>query len=203
MSIRRTGVCALLVTGMLAVSGCGLFETRDPIVSEGDDSIWQTPTTPEIIIDNLEAALEAGNFSDYLRAFTTDFVFRPDEADVAQLAISRPGEMVYEGWDRDVETQVAETIFGAVDDVDVSFVFLDEVFIAAGRILEYDYVLSLTTAGSVTEKRGEVWFQVRNESGEWLIFDWEDIANAPQADSWGLFKGQSRPSTGRRAPAAP
>ncbi|NNE44453.1 MAG: hypothetical protein HKN12_09605 [Gemmatimonadetes bacterium] len=189
--LRGPRVSAVLMTAVL-ISGCGLFETRDPVVSSGDDSLWQVPVTPDIIVTNLEVALETSNFTDYARALTEDFVFRADAADIAQLEIDRPGEMVFEGWDRDVEAATAATIVDAADEIDVEFVLTDDILVPAGRLVKYDYTLERVVGTAVLVNSGEAWFQVRNEAGEWYIFDWEDIASSSENDSWGLLKGLSR-----------
>jgi hypothetical protein len=183
----------LLAAGVFPLGACGLFETREPIISTGSESLWVSPTTPQIVVDNLEAAFEASNFTDYARALTQDFVFHADDSDVAQMAIDRPGEMVYDGWTRDVEAQTAEIIRGPVDDLSLSLVAFDEDIVGSDRLLKYQYTLTLTTGTQVDQRSGEAWLLIRQEpSGEWFIYDWEDIASSTTDMSWGLLKGQNR-----------
>jgi hypothetical protein len=175
-------------------AGCDLFETRTPPpVDQGGTDQWQPPTAPRTIVENLERALEGANFGNYRRAFAEDFVFRADASDVARLQIDRPGEAVFEGWDRDVEGDTAETIRQAVQQIELVLDLFDEIITPEGRLLKYNYTLTLTASTGVTARRGEAWFDIRAEpNGEWFIYDWEDVANAAGFESWGLLKGRNR-----------
>lgn len=182
------------VLGALGGAGCELFATREPPpVDEGTEGIWQPPTSPRIVVENLERALEAPSFSDYERALTEDFVFRPDDADVVRIGLERPGETPYENWDREVERQTAEAISQSADSVALTLELFEETPIASAQLIKYRYDLTLFSTGTGTTYEGEAWFQIRQElNGDWLIFDWEDVASTSGA-SWGLLKGKSRP----------
>lgn len=181
---------------LLLLSGCGLFPTRTPSEAEGGESVWLTPVAPNIIVENLRSAFEAGNFGDYERTMTEDFRFLPDQSDVFAIEVIRPGEGVYLGWDRTVETRTAEVIFGSVSALNLELPIIQEEIITEGRLLKYRYELTLTPAsGDPTIYAGEAWFRTRQEpgSGEWYIFEWEDIASVPLSQSWGYLKGLNRP----------
>jgi hypothetical protein len=186
---------ALLALAALALpgAGCGLFDVRDAVEGGGEDSVWVPPTSPEIVVANLEAALEAGIFGDYLRAFTEDFAFVPDAADVVQLSIERPGEPVFEGWTREVETQVAEAIETGAESLELALVFLSEQILDEGRLHKYSYVLTLQRGGEVDVHQGEAWLEIRQVTGgEWLIHAWQDVITPETVESWGRLKGRNR-----------
>ena len=65
-------------------------------------------------------------FTDYQRALTDDFTFKPDERDVTTYEQERPGENVYGGWTAEVETQVAESIWTSATELELTLVFLEE-----------------------------------------------------------------------------
>jgi hypothetical protein len=189
-SPRLAAVLALAA----ALGGCDLFATREPEVEGSQESLWTPPTSPEIVVTNLELAFEIGNINDYQRALTADFVFRADASDVAQLEIDRPGEMVFDGWDRDVEVSTVTVIRGSADSVAVSLVQFDDDLGETVRLLKYDYVVRIFGGGAESAFEGEAWFQVAQQgNGEWLIQDWEDVASVAAAESWGILKGQNRP----------
>ena len=197
MRIPLRALAPALVIGALPWTlgaGCDLFATREPDVSEGTESLWQPPTSPNIVVENLRLALEAGNFTDYRRALTDDFVFLADGTDVAQIELERPGEMTFEGWGRDVEGATAETLRGAVETLRLVLNELDEDIEPGGRLIKYGYTLTLTSAGGApTTYAGEAWYRVRQEpGGQWFIYEWEDVANSPTFSSWGLLKGRNR-----------
>jgi hypothetical protein len=174
----------------LLASGC-LFKTRTPIVGEGERSFWEPPTTPEIIVRNLETAFENGVFNDYSRALTEDFVFQPDGADSAQIEIERPGEQVFVGWNREVETEAAQTIKDSADSVDVVFTLFSDELIGDDHLRKEDYVLTLFQGGGEVAYVGQAWFLIRQTSGEWFIYEWEDVRTS-DAPTWGLLKGRNR-----------
>lgn len=188
----RTAFLAPLL--LVLASGCDLFATRQPIVESAEQSLWTPPTEPEIVVTNLELAFEIGNFNDYQRALTEDFTFRPDNSDVVQLDLEYPGQDVFADWTREVEVATAQTIWNAADSVFVDFTQFDDDLGQTVRLLKYDYVLTLRTAGqedSIWE--GQAWFTtVQQPNGEWLIQDWEDVASSASRESWGRLKGRNR-----------
>ncbi len=192
---RRAARLALILFAAMFLpgAGCNLFETREPEGGSGSINIWVPPTRPEIIVQNLLAALEAGSFGDYQRAFAPDFDFVPDGTDMAQLQIERPGEEVYAGWNKDVETQVAESIYGTARSLDLRLVFFQEQLLQEGRLHKYDYTLTLETTSGVNVYQGQAWFTIVQQfNGDWLIAGWQDVITPQTVESWGRLKGRNR-----------
>jgi len=181
-----------VVSALFLSGGCSLFETRDPILAGGDDSVWVQPTEPEIVVENLRLAFERAIFNDYIRALTDDFTFVPDASDVAQLEIDFPGQPVYDGWDRTVESDVAEAIRTPADSVRVTFGEPIREDSPEDVLLKYEYLLWVFAGGDSTAHEGEAWFRTRASAGEYRIFEWEDIASSTTRPSWGLLKGRNR-----------
>jgi hypothetical protein len=176
---------------LMAAAGCGMFETREPEEGEGEQSLWQPPTSPEIIVRNLEVAFENGIFNDYERALTPDFTFHPDLADSLDVEGGRPG--AFANWTRDVEVQTASAIFASADSL-ILLLGVPSIEIEGDdRLMKQNYLLTLLTAGGSTIYEGDVWFWVRQVGGEWYIYHWEDIATSSSRRSWGFLKGNSRP----------
>jgi hypothetical protein len=189
--VRSGIVCAALG----AIVGCGFFETRDPQEGEGEETFWQPPTSPQIIVVNLEVAFENRIFNDYRRALTADFVFRPDPADSVQISIDTGGSPVFVNWDRDVEVSVAEQIAVGADSINVSFsIGTEDILDNGDRLLKKVYRLTVVRGGATVVYDGEAWLWTRQvANGEWYIFRWEDIRSVPPpAVSWGYLKGDSR-----------
>ncbi|MFN8178507.1 MAG: hypothetical protein U0167_11270 [bacterium] len=184
---------AIALAAILPGAGCNLFEARKPAEGGTSNTVWTPPTTPNIVVENLRLALEAGIFGDYSRAFTDDFTFVPDATDVVQLGIERPGQAVFDGWTRDVETQVAESIRTAATSLDLQLVFSSEQIVAEGRLQKYDYTLTLTTATRTDVYQGQAWFEIHPiPGGEWRIARWEDVITPQTNESWGRLKGRNR-----------
>ena len=185
---------ALVLVAALYLPGAGcLLSTRTAERGEGGGSVWVPPTSPEIVVQNLQAALEAGIFGDYTRAFTDDFAFEPDGADVVQLSIERPGEDVFADWTRDVETQVAEAISGGATEVTLGLTLLTEQLVDEGRLQKYMYTLTVVRGGAPQVYQGQAWFVIRQEAtGDWLIAHWLDVITPDTVESWGRLKGRNR-----------
>jgi hypothetical protein len=195
MTRRRWLELALLALGatFLPGAGCGLFDTREPDTASGGNTVWTPPTSTEIVVQNLQLALEAAIFGDYNRAFLDDFVFVPDPSDVVQLSIERPGEPVYSGWTKDVETQTAENYRTTATSLDLQFTFLSEQVLPEGRLHKYDYTLTLTLPTAVEVYKGQAWFEIHQApSGDWYIARWEDYITPSTVESWGRLKGRNR-----------
>lgn len=185
----------VVVAGLLfGGSGCSLFETRSPEAGSSE-SDWVPPLIPAQIVTNLEVALESGDFNDYQRTFVEEFFFVPDQTDVAQIAIERPGEAVYDDWSRDVETDTMEQVFSTSDSLRVDFNLFEERIEGEVTQLRYRYTLRRYRSGEVDELQGEAWYRVGQVlGGEWYILEWEDVISEETGTggSWGLLKGRER-----------
>lgn len=190
---HRAGIAGLFAAAFLlmALAGCGLFDTREPVEGEGGQSFWQPPTSPEIIVRNLEVAFENGIFNDYERALTIDFTFHPDLADSLDVEGGRPG--AFANWTRDVEVETAAAIHATADSLMLVLVPNSTEIVGDDRLLKQSYVLTLLTVGGSTVYEGDVWFWVRQVAGEWFIYHWEDISTSSSRRSWGFLKGNTRP----------
>jgi hypothetical protein len=174
-------------------AGCGLFETRQPQTGDETAGNWVPPTQAEIAVENLQRAFEGGVISDYQRSLTDDFIFTPDDSDVATFQQERPGEDVYGDWTTQVEVQTAEAIRTGASELSLTLTFLTEELVPTGRLRKYQYVLLVTEAGTTTDYRGEAWFTISQiTGGDWAISAWEDVASDPQIQSWGYLKGANR-----------
>jgi hypothetical protein len=179
--------CALFV---LLFAGCGAFDTRNPIIGTGQISRWEPPTSPEIIVRNLEVALEDGNFNDYQRALTSDFVFHPDAADSFEIELNRPG--AFANWNRDVEVQTAQTIETSADSLRLTVSPPTQEIVGDDRLLKQTYILTLEKVTGEESFEGEAWLWTRQVAGEWFIYRWRDIRTSEDLRSWGFLKGDRR-----------
>lgn len=194
MTMRWLKLSAVGVGLALGVAGCSLFDARSPEAGDSE-SDWVAPLIPDQIVTNLEVALESGDFNDYRRTFVEEFVFLPDQTDVAQIAIERPGEEVYEDWDRDVETETMEQVFSSSDSLRVDFTKFEERIEGETIQMFYRYTLLRYRGAEVDDLRGEAWYRVGQVlGGEWYILEWEDVISDETGveGSWGLLKGRER-----------
>ncbi len=98
--IRRIAVPLCLI---LLAAGCGIFETRQPQAPQQGRSDFQPPTSPDIVIQNLENAISDRNVDNYLSCLSDTnfggrtFVFVPT-ADVY-----RQYQYIFANWDKNSE----------------------------------------------------------------------------------------------------
>ncbi len=184
----------LPLAALVGCAACGFFETREPEEGGGNETFWEPPTSPQIIVRNLELAFENKIFNDYRRALTVDFVFRPDPSDSFQIAIDRPGVPVFTLWDREVESSTAEQIAADADSIQLVFdLGTEEIVGDDDRLLKKTYTLTIMRAGTLNLYKGEAWLWVGQVVNEWYIYRWEDVRREPfPALTWGYHKGQRR-----------
>ena len=70
--IRRLAAATIIpaCAVLLLLSGCDIFQTRDPQAPTQGTSSITPPTRPEIVLDNFRAAIEQDNADNYVRSFS-------------------------------------------------------------------------------------------------------------------------------------
>jgi len=194
--MRFNGVCAVFFLMSFAVCGCGLFEPRTPEVP-GKTGTWIPPTTPEIVLENIQSSMTQKVISNYVQNFTTDFVFHPDPSDSIDLSATQPN--VYDNWTRSVDSTVTQAIFDDVASFDlITFTKRDTtIFVDPDHcVFYYKYLLQVTfKAGGSEYFRGLVEYHLRREGGaNWYVFVWIDKRDPsfPSSRTWGNLKGTER-----------
>ncbi len=91
-------VCAIL----LQAPGCSLFDPREPEDPGEVQDPTQPPTSPSMVMYNLDLALEARSITIYSACLDTSFVFTADPADAVEYGGS-PWNYDFDAWDYDAE----------------------------------------------------------------------------------------------------
>jgi len=181
-------IVASFFVSLLLQGGC-MLETRSPQIPSTEGNIWELPTSPSIVLTNLENAYERENLQDYLRSFSSDFLFLADPRDTLMAPRGR-----YAGWTDSVEERVTKVIF-ALGTISLEFAPnpQDQDIIALEEATIYrDYRLEIVEdMGGLKEALGEARFSMRKDrEGYWAIFLWEDIRK--DSPDWGELKGGFR-----------
>jgi hypothetical protein len=194
--VRRWIVFVIAATTFMA--GC-FFDTRDPEVPQSGETRWQEPSTPQTLIENLRVTLEDQQISFYMRGFRNDFRFHPDPQDSTEFAFQ--GRLVFDNWDRTVEDQFAQTIFGKADSIPLTFTNLDPpVFDQRGDSaytrLRYELAIIDSLQGGGVDSAfyaGILTFIMKDEGEGWQLFRWIDSRGAdPDIESWSKLRGDER-----------
>ncbi len=195
-------VFSFLLLGYFCTSGCkNPFKTRNspqPVIREGT---WETPASPEIVIQNLLHAYNEKIIGNFIQCLCDSFAFsaRVDSIDAVDKGLPE----LFANWDRSVEISVTTSIFNTSrqnpDSFDYVVSFLsnhppDEVGDTLA-VLSRNYELfisdSKATPPETTFAKGTATFYMRQTSFSWWsIYFWSDIPAEAGKDDWADFKAQ-------------
>ncbi len=176
---------------------CSLFEPRDPEEPIGTGSQFEPPTSPSIVLHNLQSALTFTNALDYRRSFSDGtqglppFRFTP-AADGRAVA---PGR--FSDWDLADEEEYLQTVFselipGAVPTLILSPSDVTEAPIGDSIRFEAEYSVNFphTRTGAEQEAFGRLRFTMKlSNRNEWYITDWEDLP-IDSRPTWSVIKAR-------------
>jgi len=189
----------------LGFFGCkNPFRTRKsppPIISEGT---WETPSQPEIVIQNLLYAYNERIIGNFNQCLADSFRFSAPEDSLD--AVNQGRTDLFSGWDRSVELSVTTRIF------DISRQYPDSIsyflsinstpsvpddigdsLAALSREYELLIISGKTTPPESTLAKGIVTFGMRQTSlNWWSIYFWKDIPSVANTEDWADFKAQFR-----------
>lgn len=172
------------------------FTTRKPEAPDAQNpSSFKSPTSPEIVFDNLRSAIRELNVENYIRSFVDPtrseqpFTFVPDQG----VAATNPG--TFDNWSlEDERSYLVKALKDTPKDSTHILVFTQESQNVASETATFtqNYALiikHLRAAENIpTEFRGQskFWLQ-RDDTGDWAIYRWEDYTNGVDP-SWSELK---------------
>ncbi len=172
----------LILALLLTVTGCGIFDTRDPENPAGTSNIWNPPANPRAVLDNISLFFASRDGVLYMKSFAQPgfadsvFKFQPD--------FSSPSydSTLFSAWGYDNELQFILSIF-APDFLPVdsacSIIFNPENEPPGEFYPEYreNYIIELhhINPGLPLQfsGRADIRFD-RNHNGDWVIIEWND-----------------------------
>jgi hypothetical protein len=194
----RAAKCgAVLLPAIFLVSqmtGCGLFEPRDPRPGGGGPSVnCATPNSPDSVVSNVvDHYADLASVSCYTDMLDPSFAFHPDVADSNEL---RPGDTAYVNWTRDVESRNARNI--AADATFHVASFDSEYaarFISADQRTQihfYAYHLIIrapdVAPDTLFQGLADITF-FQGGDAQWHITDWVDRRDGSGARTWGYLR---------------
>ncbi|NIR52552.1 hypothetical protein GWN42_17195 [candidate division KSB1 bacterium] len=173
----------LLLFGVFA--GCeNPFTTRQP-EPPTNPSNFIPPSTPDIVFINLRIAFEERNVENYIRSFVdttrseNTFIFVPDRG----VAAANPG--TFQNWQLlDERRYVTQLLQVTPADSIHTLRFVEEQrnegATTATFTQNYELILhhQRQNENIPIEYRGQSQFSLeKNESGDWVIYRWEDFTN--------------------------
>ncbi len=193
----RSNVYSLLACLALGlfVTGCGLFQTRDPESPVTSSGINPPATSPEMVVQNFIAAVQQKNLQDYQKLFSDSltgnraFVFVP----TAEAAV-RYGS-VFGRWSSSSESQYFRNVLSSLPSTAYpSLAFLNQRIVrfqSDSAIISAEYLLimphKLTTVTTTFAGRAD-FYTAPDKNQSWTIYRWVDVMTKRDS-SWSDCKG--------------
>lgn len=194
---RRAAWAAALVTLLLAgaISGCGLFEPRDPEEPSQSSLNYNPPTDPAVVIANLQSAIEQRNQANYVNCFSDasrgaqPFVFIAS----AEAAAKYGG--IFTTWQLDEERAYFQNLIARSSQqayASLTLTLKTTTVTSDSVVSAYDYILTFehNDTGFPRTARGSLQFTFREDASNfWAIQRWVDFKTTADV-SWSDFKGK-------------
>lgn len=179
-------ISALILT-ILVLSSCNLFEPRIPEDPSSAGVVWQTPTSPDIVIENMKSALNGSSIL-YLDCFTESFIFYADTNDINEYP-----QYNFSNWTRSDEANTVTALFAQVpEDSTITSEFLidmshpDPAAPTDSATIYRQYSITIPQSyhsGTGTPAVGIAEFQMVEDSiGLWAVQEWHDARH--EQTSW-------------------
>ena len=109
----------VLIAVFTLLLSCSLFEPRTPENPSGGGVVWQTPTSPDIVVENMASALN-GKSVLYLDCLDDSFIFYADTNDIDDNPT-----LDFSNWTKSVENLTVGQIYSTIpEDSTISATFL-------------------------------------------------------------------------------
>jgi hypothetical protein len=183
----------LAVVALLCLNSCGLFDTRDVQAPSQPRSTFTQPTSPDIVISNLNFAIVEKNIDNYMRCFVDSafslrrFRYFPDAVSVASYP-------VFNGWSLNNERTYYNNLVTLTNENASSNLFLSNVSFSTGidsTVVDSDYILvfdhNRQNIARVT--KGKLRFIMSPDNRSlWSIHSWYDFIETSTDTTWSNLK---------------
>lgn len=173
----------LLSAAILLLSGCNLFNTREPDEPKGQADWNYFPITSEQTLENLEYAFSFNaNADKYGSILADDFRFYFDARDVRDYSLP-----AY--WDKETEVSMRNLMSVEVE-IELQEIDDQEDTIQSDRVT---YNRHYEVIAAADEFKGSLTLNLRREEdGFWRVYRWEDYRKDSEY-SWGRLKHEYAP----------
>ncbi|MGA7161431.1 MAG: hypothetical protein WBZ48_10540 [Bacteroidota bacterium] len=191
--MRFEPVIAVCLFLLVATGSCDLLKTRDPQPPDQQNTANPLATSPQILIDNLQAAFANKNLNDYGKIFADvgsvgkQYVFIPTQKAEGNYTA------LFSQWTTESEMNYFRKAMASVSTAFIPSVSFSNVvltpFQSDSALYETDYTVFLTPTTYVGHAR---FLMLPNKNtGAWVIYRWEDVQTSNNSSlSWSDMKGQ-------------
>lgn len=183
----------ILFIVFLLFQSCGLFDTRSvepPTVSR---STFEQPTTPNIVLTNLNYSIVEKNLDNYMRCLV-DTNFSPRRYKYYPDAVSQVSYPVFLTWNLNSEKAYYSNLISFTNPEASSNLFSNNItyntFIDSA-IVDFDYILIFNHSRQTVpvQTKGKLRFIMGTDSrGLWSIHSWYDFINGDNDTTWSVLK---------------
>ncbi|HMS64140.1 MAG TPA: hypothetical protein PKD83_02670 [Ignavibacteria bacterium] len=183
----------ILCYSFLIFTGCGLFSTRTVEPPSEPRSTYIQPTSPDIVLTNLNFSITEKNLDNYMRcladpAFSVRvFRYFPD-------AVSLSLYPVFLTWNLTNERNYYSNLISFTNQTSTSNLFLSNITVNTGidsAIVDSDYILVFDHNNQNVPKqfKGKLRFIMGIDSRSlWSIHSWYDFINENNDTTWSVLK---------------
>lgn len=174
-------------------TGCGLFGSRTVEPPSAPRSTYIQPTTPDLVLANLNFAITEKNLDNYMRCLSdpafSNRIYRyfPD-------AISQVSYPVFLNWNLANERNYYSNLISFTDESATSNLFLSNTVINTGidsAIVDSDYILVFNHNKQNVAKavKGKLRFIMGIDSRSlWSVHNWYDFIDNDNDTTWSVLK---------------
>jgi len=166
--------------GILVLSSCSLFEPRVPQDPSNSGVVWQDPTSPDIVVENMQSALNGKSLL-YLDCLSDSFEFFADTNDINDYPTYN-----FNDWTKGDEALTVTALFAVVPgDSSITSEFSmdishpDPAAPADSTIIYREYSITVPQSfhcGTGTPAVGIAELVLTEDSeGFWSILEWHDV----------------------------
>jgi hypothetical protein len=193
--MRKSVLVLFFTLASVIFPGCGLFETRDPEPPTGSSSTFVPPTSPDMVLSNLENAVSEKNSENYVRCLVDTlnssqrYVFFPTATAAGRYAGT------FAAWTLQSERAWFASLKALTPKDAPSYLNLDggfAVISADSAIYEgkYEMVIRHGVPNISETVRGTLQFVMHTDRNSiWSITRWSDISLQDET-SWSEWKGR-------------
>lgn len=183
----------ILIFIFILYSGCGLFETRTVEPPTEVRSTFNQPTSPDIVLANLNFAITEKNLDNYMRCLvdsnfsTKRFKFIPD-------AVSQTAYPVFLNWNLSSERIYFSNLISSTEENSSTNLFLSNINFNTGidsAVIDSDYILVFNHNRQNIAKvtKGRLRFVMSPDIRSlWSIHSWSDFINDNNDTTWSVLK---------------
>lgn len=182
---------------VLAFCACSLFEPRIPEDPSNSGVVWLDPTSPDIVIENMQSALNGGSAL-YMDCFTESFIFYADTSDINNYSTYN-----FSDWTKTVENSTVTAMFAIVPpDSTITVEFLidmnnpDPTAPADSATIYREYTITIPQSnhsGTGTPAVGIAELRMVEDDGLWAVQEWYDARHEETAlVTWAVAKAYYR-----------